>query len=278
MSYGEKISELRKKNGMTQATLGEKLNVTYQAVSKWERDESDPDFATMSKIAKLFDVPLSYFEEEEPAPTAEQQEEAAVTVAPAVAIAPVAEAPQKTAEELKAEIKEEMKAEAENAKREEERRARIQKEEAWAREQAYEKAKVLKIRNRGLIGGALIALALCIIVIVCGVISKKNAGIIAAVAGTFLVLGFVFTSQLFWDGFIVDVVSCGLKIIGTPGIIFSFDLDGFIFLIAMKILFAIIKIIVLMLSFLFFVLIGIILSPFTFVPCCIKLTRGDELG
>lgn len=65
MSFGEKIAELRRKNGMTQNDLGKAMNVSYQAVSKWERDESQPDFDTMSKIAKLFDVPISYFEEGE---------------------------------------------------------------------------------------------------------------------------------------------------------------------------------------------------------------------
>ena len=64
MTYGEKISHLRKSKGMTQEELGKILNVTYQAVSKWERDESMPDFTTMSQIAKVFEVPLSYFEED----------------------------------------------------------------------------------------------------------------------------------------------------------------------------------------------------------------------
>ena len=40
MNCGEKIAELRKKRGMTQDDLGKAMNVSYQAVSKWERDES----------------------------------------------------------------------------------------------------------------------------------------------------------------------------------------------------------------------------------------------
>lgn len=64
MTFGEKISNLRKANGMTQEELGKLLNITYQAVSKWERGESLPDFNTMSQIAKLFKVSLSYFEED----------------------------------------------------------------------------------------------------------------------------------------------------------------------------------------------------------------------
>ncbi len=63
MTYGEKISALRKSKGMTQYELGKVLNVTYQAVSKWERGESLPDFETMSQIAKYFEVPISYFED-----------------------------------------------------------------------------------------------------------------------------------------------------------------------------------------------------------------------
>ena len=64
LTYGEKIAQLRKANGMTQEDLGKVLNVTYQAVSKWERGESLPDFTTMSQMAKFFQVPLSYFEED----------------------------------------------------------------------------------------------------------------------------------------------------------------------------------------------------------------------
>lgn len=78
MTFGEKISNLRKANGMTQEDLGRVLNITYQAVSKWERGESLPDFNTMSQIAKLFKVPLSYFEEDgEMIQNQEQQEQQA---------------------------------------------------------------------------------------------------------------------------------------------------------------------------------------------------------
>lgn len=77
MTCGEKIANLRKANGMTQEDLGRVLNITYQAVSKWERGESLPDFNTMSQIAKLFKVPLSYFEEDgEIEQSKEQQEQA----------------------------------------------------------------------------------------------------------------------------------------------------------------------------------------------------------
>ena len=70
MEYGKKIASLRKSRNMTQEELGKVLSVTYQAVSKWERGESLPDFEMMSRIAKFFGVPLSYFTDEEESETA----------------------------------------------------------------------------------------------------------------------------------------------------------------------------------------------------------------
>ena len=75
MECGKKIAALRKSHNMTQEELGKVLSVTYQAVSKWERDESLPDFEMMTRIAKYFNVPLNYFADDEKVST-----EAAATV------------------------------------------------------------------------------------------------------------------------------------------------------------------------------------------------------
>ena len=88
MEYGKKIAHLRKSKNMTQEELGKVLNVTYQAVSKWERDESLPDFEMMSRIAKFFNVPLTYFTDE----GNEINTETATTVAAAEPAAPMASA------------------------------------------------------------------------------------------------------------------------------------------------------------------------------------------
>lgn len=55
-SIGETIASLRKKKGMTQNELAEKMNVTDKAVSKWERDLSCPDVNTISKLADVLDT------------------------------------------------------------------------------------------------------------------------------------------------------------------------------------------------------------------------------
>lgn len=43
MRLGQKIADLRKKNNLSQESLAEKMNVSRQAVSKWESEQSIPD-------------------------------------------------------------------------------------------------------------------------------------------------------------------------------------------------------------------------------------------
>lgn len=53
---GANIAFYRKKAGMTQAGLAEKLNYSDKAISKWERGDSIPDVLTMMQLASLFGV------------------------------------------------------------------------------------------------------------------------------------------------------------------------------------------------------------------------------
>lgn len=55
-TIGKNIALYRKANRDTQASLGEKLNYTDKAVSKWERGESIPDVYVLSCIAQLYGV------------------------------------------------------------------------------------------------------------------------------------------------------------------------------------------------------------------------------
>ena len=56
---GNLIKKLRKDNNLTQKELADKLNVTFQAVSKWENGKSVPDIAQLRQISKLFSVDIS---------------------------------------------------------------------------------------------------------------------------------------------------------------------------------------------------------------------------
>ncbi|MBQ7293590.1 MAG: helix-turn-helix transcriptional regulator [Clostridia bacterium] len=53
---GLKIKELRKKKDMTQEKLAEYLNVSFQAVSKWETGIASPDLSMIVPLSRLFDV------------------------------------------------------------------------------------------------------------------------------------------------------------------------------------------------------------------------------
>ena len=55
-TMGEMIAELRKNQGMTQKDLAEKMNVTDKAVSKWERNLSCPDVASIPQLAQILGV------------------------------------------------------------------------------------------------------------------------------------------------------------------------------------------------------------------------------
>lgn len=50
----ENISKYRKKSGLTQVELAEKLGVSFQAVSKWETAKSAPDISLLPMMAELF--------------------------------------------------------------------------------------------------------------------------------------------------------------------------------------------------------------------------------
>ena len=60
MTLGEKIQELRRRRGMSQDELAEKLDVSRQAISKWERDEAIPETEKVVRIARELDVSTDY--------------------------------------------------------------------------------------------------------------------------------------------------------------------------------------------------------------------------
>jgi len=59
-SIGTTISELRKKNGLTQAGLAKKLNVSDKTISKWENGLGYPEVTQFPAIARVFGVSIDY--------------------------------------------------------------------------------------------------------------------------------------------------------------------------------------------------------------------------
>ena len=60
MTFGEKLQSLRQKAGMSQDVLAEKLDVSRQAVSRWERNETMPETEKVILLADLFGVTTDY--------------------------------------------------------------------------------------------------------------------------------------------------------------------------------------------------------------------------
>ena len=73
MTLGARLQELRLRHGMSQDALADKLGVSRQAVSKWERDEATPDLDKIIKLSELYGISLDALLKEEPQPAKTQQ-------------------------------------------------------------------------------------------------------------------------------------------------------------------------------------------------------------
>ena len=56
MKFNERLTQLRKKEGLSQEELGYKLNVTRQTVSKWELGQTKPEMDKLTEISQLFNI------------------------------------------------------------------------------------------------------------------------------------------------------------------------------------------------------------------------------
>ena len=57
---GERISRLRQEKKLTQIELGEKLGISSQAISKWERGQAFPDVSRLDELAELLEADVGY--------------------------------------------------------------------------------------------------------------------------------------------------------------------------------------------------------------------------
>ncbi|MGM9537929.1 MAG: helix-turn-helix domain-containing protein [Candidatus Onthomonas sp.] len=75
MTLGQRIAEQRKKLGLSQEALGERLGLSRQAVSKWEADAAIPEVDKLIALSKLFSVPVDWLLGVEESASARNQEE-----------------------------------------------------------------------------------------------------------------------------------------------------------------------------------------------------------
>lgn len=60
IKVGKTITGLRCNKGFTQAELGERIGVSFQAVSKWERGETLPDVSVLPDLADILETSVDY--------------------------------------------------------------------------------------------------------------------------------------------------------------------------------------------------------------------------
>ena len=64
MTLEKKLACLRKREGLSQAEVSEKLDVSRQAVTKWETGTSRPSIENLQSLSRLYNVPLEYLLDE----------------------------------------------------------------------------------------------------------------------------------------------------------------------------------------------------------------------
>lgn len=57
-TFGQRFLKLRKARNLTQEDIAKKLNISAQAVSKWENDISSPDISLLPEIASIFNITI----------------------------------------------------------------------------------------------------------------------------------------------------------------------------------------------------------------------------
>ncbi len=92
MTLSEKIAKLRRRHGWSQEELAEKMDVSRQAVSKWEGGQALPDLDKLVRLSTLFGVSTDYLLKDEAEPSADSSPDGEITSPPVDAAdqAPVA--------------------------------------------------------------------------------------------------------------------------------------------------------------------------------------------
>ena len=267
MTMGEKIAYMRKKNNMTQGDLGSLLNVSYQAVSKWERNESLPDFDMMSRIARTLGVPIAFFEAGATlaSTNVESVIEPAVEKTPDKKLLGVCKTCGKAIYEGDGGGKNAQgiycRTCTDKIKRELEAKQHLKE-----MEQSAHKDRVRWRKNAGFIVAA--------IVTALGLIGGISSGMILdTLIGSLFI--FTFVAQLFWAGAVAKCAGADAPLIGSPGVIFTLDLDCVFFLIGVKLLFAILRFFIWLFIKVICILAALMIAPVTFVPALLRVLKGE---
>ena len=269
MTLGQKLKKLRTEKDLTQKDLADQLHVTFQTVSKWENDENEPDISTLRELAKLYSCSVDYLISEdeptqvvveEPKPEPVQEEKPKEEEQPVVKTIIIHQKELHVCERCKKDIPEDDLTTEQIMTRPSGRghsaeyrtgyyhkdclaKTRAERTAATQRAKIAKASRTAKLSFGWGIAAGVIALgaALGIMFGVTQIRQALNPGII-------VLLSVIASYALFADlyciisgSYIGDVFfTVAGWTIKFPGLIFSWDLGGFVWLIGMKILFAVI--------------------------------------
>ena len=279
---GERIKTLRTESSLTQKDLAEKLFVTAQAVSRWENDEVEPSITTLTAMAKIFNISVSELLGEETEQTQKKEE---------------VENPKQVVE-TKEETNKIVLAVCEQCNKPIFNGSEIVRKvvgydghtkilckdcDKKNKVQQYNESVQYGIsqRKKSYIKGGIFS-GLITLFLLFGVLSDASTStaeniITASVLG---ILFFPFLSCLYLhNNFIMDMVA-GIATwsIRFPGVIFSLDLDGIIWLITVKLLFWVLGVLISICCFIFAIIMGLIVSPFVYPFALVKSYNHPELA
>lgn len=300
MTLGKKLSNYRKLADLTQQQLGDHLNLSAQAVSKWENDLAEPDLSTLRSLASLYKVSLDELidlnNDAQPA-MASVSTYTVDSEAIADAVSTVIDEKLKAQEtigyckncgiavteenlgvrEPVVKCKKCLEAERLAEKREKDKKAKeeAEKKKQEERIKATAIANITARRNKSLIVASLITTLYLIGFIYSLTTQFDPSYIICGIIGGYCVFSFI--ASLFYDTPVINVVEymCTASI-KWPGLIFSWDLDGLLWVIGMKLLFAILGFLFGLFCALLGIAIGLVISPFVFPYIMHKIKRDIE--
>lgn len=291
MTFGQKIKSLRIKANLTQKDLADKMNVTFQTVSKWESDTNEPDIASIKELAKIFGCSFEYlFNDEEEQISNQEQEISKETIAekPKVLIATCKECGKtiyqgETTHNIQQSTPGGMKEMViicdecftRHEKEEEKRIAEINDSLAQLETKKEKKGiqnALVKKDGKAFVAAIVIGIIVFIVTLVLCIQNYQQLGLGASIAipiaACYCIIADIYC--IFTFSFIGEIfVGIASKTFKFPMLIFSWNLDGIAWLISMKILFGILGFIFSACVFLFALGVCTIFSVVCFIPMLI---------
>ena len=275
MTLGQKIKKLRNEKGLTQKDLANLVNVTFQTVSKWENDENEPDVSTLRRLSQLFDCSMDDLLSEEEVVEEEKTVEEPVqqTIVIHQREAHVCEKCGKDIPEDDVIMEDICVRHGSRGHAAEYRKGYYHKacldgvhkerEEQRLRERKLNRASGVKKSFGWGIAGGVIALGISL-----AIFFTQTAVHPALVVLYSLLIAYAIFAAVYCivsGSYIGDVfLWCASLSIKFPGLIFSWDLEGFAWLIVMKILFAVLGFIIGVLALMLAIVMSGLLGAFSF--------------